>query len=101
MYAIRSYYELQYSGAHNPLYYLTEGEFIDYKGSRKGIGGIPVAKKKEKDFENHVIKYKKGDKFFIFSDGYPDQVGGENGRKYQSKRMRELIERDATSYNFV
>ncbi len=88
--------ELQYSGAHNPLYYLTEGEFIEYKGSRKGIGGIPLAKKKEKDFENHVIKYKKGDKFFIFSDGYPDQVGGENGRKYQSKRMRELIERDAT-----
>ena len=29
--------ELQYSGAHNPLYYLTEGEFIEYKGSRKGI----------------------------------------------------------------
>ncbi len=84
--------ELQFSGAHNPLYYLRDGELTVYKGSRKGIGGKPLAKKIEKDFENHIIQYQKGDQFFIFSDGLPDQVGGEKGRKYQSKRIRESLE---------
>ncbi len=88
--------ELQFAGAHNPLFYLSDGELTVYKGSRKGIGGIPLRKKIEKDFENNVIEYKKGDKFFIFSDGLPDQVGGLNGRKYQSKRMREALEEDPT-----
>ncbi|MBR8537059.1 PAS domain S-box protein [Carboxylicivirga sediminis] len=84
--------ELQFAGAHNPLYYLSDGELSIYKGSRKGIGGKPLAKKVEKDFENNIIQYKKGDQFFIFSDGLPDQVGGPKGRKYQSKRIREALE---------
>ncbi len=84
--------ELQFAGAHNPLYYISGGELSIYKGSRKGIGGKPLARKVEKEFENHIIQYKKGDQFFIFSDGLPDQVGGPKGRKYQSKRIREAIE---------
>jgi len=84
--------ELEFSGAHNPLYYISDGELSVYKGSRKGIGGKPLARKVEKDFENHVVQYKKGDQFFIFSDGLPDQVGGPKGRKYQSKRIREALE---------
>jgi PAS domain S-box-containing protein len=86
---------IQFAGAHNPLYLLRDGELIEYKGSRKGIGGKPLLKKKEKDFENHEIPYQDGDKIFIFSDGLPDQLGGEKRRKYQSKRIREaLIESD-------
>lgn len=84
--------EIQFAGAHNPLYYITNGELEVYKGSRKGIGGKPLPRKKEKDFENNVIQYKKGDQLFIFSDGLPDQVGGPKGRKYQSKRIREALE---------
>lgn len=83
--------ELQYSGAHRPLYYLRDGELIEYAGTRKGIGGIPLAKKVEKDFENHVINYQKGDKFFIFSDGLPDQMGGPECKKYQARRIREAL----------
>ncbi len=83
--------KLEFSGAHNPLYYLSEGELTVYKGSRKGIGGKPLLKKIEKDFENHEIQYKKGDQFFIFSDGLPDQSGGPKGRKYQTKRIRETL----------
>ncbi len=84
--------ELQFAGAHNPLYYLSDGELSVYKGSRKGIGGKPLARKVEKDFENNIVQYKKGDQFFIFSDGLPDQVGGPKGRKYQSKRIREALQ---------
>lgn len=82
---------IQFAGAHNPLYLLRNGELTEYKGSRKGIGGKPLAKKPEKDFENHVIPYRDGDKIFIFSDGLPDQIGGDTRRKYQTKRIREAL----------
>ena len=42
--------ELQYSGAHRPLYLLRNGELQEFKGDRKAIGGIPHRKKAEKDF---------------------------------------------------
>ncbi len=82
---------IQFAGAHNPLYLLRKGELIEYKGTRKGIGGKPLLKKREKDFENHEIQYQDGDKIFIFSDGLPDQLGGEKRKKYQSKRIREAL----------
>lgn len=83
--------ELQYSGAHRPLYLLRNGELIEYKGNRKAIGGIPHRKKAEKDFINHSIEIIKGDKIFIFSDGMPDQIGGPEGRKYSPQRIRSQI----------
>lgn len=83
--------ELQYAGAHRPLYHLTNGELLEYKGDRKAIGGIPHRKKEEENFTNYIIKYKRGDKFFFFSDGLPDQLGGPDDKKYSPKRIRELI----------
>jgi len=83
--------QLQYSGAHRPLYLLRNGELLEYKGNRKAIGGIPHRKKAEKDFINHSIEITKGDKIFIFSDGMPDQVGGAEGRKYSPQRIRSII----------
>jgi len=82
---------IQFAGAHNPLYLLRKGELTEYKGSRKGIGGKPLLKKIEKEFENNEIKYQSGDKIFIFSDGLPDQLGGEDRKKYQTKRIKEAL----------
>ena len=46
----------------------------------------------EKDsFTNHEIQLIKDDIFYLFSDGYIDQFGGENGRKFSSKAFRELL----------
>jgi PAS domain S-box-containing protein len=83
--------EVQFAGAHRPLYLLHEGELIEFKGDRKAIGGIPHRKKKEQKFTNHVIKYKRGDRIFFFSDGLTDQLGGPEEKKYSPKRVRELI----------
>lgn len=83
--------ELQYAGAHRPLYHLRGAEFTEYKGNRKAIGGIPHGKKPEKDFVNYIIPIEIGDKFFFFSDGLPDQVGGLDKRKYQAKRVRDVL----------
>jgi PAS domain S-box-containing protein len=83
--------EVQYAGAHRPLYLLRKGELLEYKGDRKAIGGIPHRKKEEENFTNYSISYQRGDKFFFFSDGLPDQLGGPEGKKYSPKRIRELI----------
>ncbi len=90
--------ELQFAGAHRPLYLVRNGELIEYKGSRKGVGGTPLPRRIEKDFENNIIKYQKGDKIFIFSDGLPDQTGGtlEKKKKYQARRIREMLVEDPT-----
>lgn len=83
--------ELQYSGAHRSLYLLSKGELQEFKGDKKPIGGIPHLKKTEKDFSNYVIKIKEKDKIFFFSDGLPDQIGGEEGKKYSNQKIRENI----------
>jgi len=82
---------LEYSGAHRPLYLLRDNKLEQFKGNRKAIGGIPLGRKPEKDFINYKIDIIEGDKIFFFSDGLPDQIGGEKGRKYQASRIRENI----------
>jgi serine phosphatase RsbU (regulator of sigma subunit) len=42
-------------------------------------------------FTNHEIDLKPNDRFYMYSDGFPDQFGGEDGRKYMSKRFKQLL----------
>ncbi len=92
--------EIQYAGAHRPLYLLRNGELLEFKGDRKAIGGIPPRKKAEQPFTNHVIPYQSGDKIFFFTDGMPDQLGGMENKKYSPKRIREaIIERPGFTMN--
>jgi len=79
---------ISFSGAGNPLYYFKNGEFNEIKGANYGIGGVL---RKEKTFESHKIEYQPGDEFYIFSDGYPDQIGGKDGRKFYKTRFREFL----------
>ncbi|MFO7829821.1 MAG: SpoIIE family protein phosphatase [Bacteroidales bacterium] len=80
--------KLQYAGAYNPLYIFRNNELIEVKADRMPIG-IYV---KEKDsFTNHEIDLQKGDVFYIFSDGYQDQFGGEDGSKFKTKNFKQLL----------
>ncbi len=83
--------ELQYCGAHRPLYLLRNSDLEEYKGDKKAIGGIPHFKKKEEKFTNHIIQLNKKDKIFFFSDGLTDQYGGPENKKYSPKRIREAL----------
>jgi len=82
---------MEFAGAHRPLYVLTEGEVTVYKGDRKAIGGLKHPKKPEQPFTNHDIPYRSGDKFFFFTDGLTDQMGGPDGLKYGSARVRQVL----------
>ena len=79
--------EMQYSGAHNPLYLFRDNSLIEYKGDRMPIG-IHI---KEKPFTDHTIQLKKGDAFYLFSDGFVDQFGGKSNSKYKAKRFKQFL----------
>jgi len=81
-------YELQYSGAFNPLFIIRNGELIETKADRMPIG---IYAGSESDFTNHKMKVEKGDCLYIFSDGYADQIGGEKGKKFLTKTFKQLL----------
>lgn len=108
---------LSYAGANNPLWLITENQsepevsqrilsdsssktstltkdnivFLEIKANKQPIG----FQENFQPFSNHTIQLKKGDTFYIFSDGYVDQFGGPEsgtgGKKFKAKRMREML----------
>lgn len=80
---------LRYAAAHNPLLYVQGGEVRRIKGSRFPVGSLQYGT--EKHFDLHEISYEKGIPFYIFSDGFQDQIGEESSRKYMTRRFREFI----------
>lgn len=81
--------ELQYSGAFNPLYLVRNGSLQQIKANKFPIGFFVGEDKKK--FTNHTIQLQKGDCIYIFSDGYADQFGGLNGKKFMVKKFDALL----------
>lgn len=79
--------QLEYAGAINSLFYITENKLTEIKGDKQPIGQFAHMK----PFTNHKLSLSEGDKIYMFSDGYADQFGGKKGKKYMYKRFRELI----------
>lgn len=79
----------EYAGAHRPLYYVKDGELEEVKGDRFPIGGGIY--KNQTKFTNTVFNYQEGDAVYFCSDGFPDQFGGPENRKFGPKRLRDLI----------
>ena len=77
-----------YSGAYNPLYLIRKGELIEYKADKMPVG---IHIKEKESFTINSVSLEKGDNLYIFSDGYVDQFGGENGKKFMAKPFKELL----------
>ncbi|WP_299461760.1 SpoIIE family protein phosphatase [uncultured Microscilla sp.] len=80
---------LVFSGAKNPLWYVRNGIMHQVSGSKFPIGSGQY--KYGKSFENTYITTQPGDVFYIFSDGFQDQFGGREDKKYMKRRFRELL----------
>jgi PAS domain S-box-containing protein len=83
--------EVEYAGAHRPLYIMKDGVLDEIKGNKFPIGGGIF--KNQTNFTNTKIKLGKGDSIYFSSDGFPDQFGGPEVRKFGPKKTRETIER--------
>ena len=78
---------VQYAGAYSPLYLIREGKLKETKGDKMPIG----IHARMEPFTNHNIKIQTGDSLYIFSDGYIDQFGGENDKRFTQRRFRKLL----------
>lgn len=81
---------LQYSGAFNPLYIIRNNSIIEVKADRFSVG-LNDEMGQVQSFQNHEIKLQEGDVIYIFTDGYADQFGGPEGKKYKYRRFRHLL----------
>ena len=98
--------ELQFAGAHNPLYLIRNSSMVsasdpgsdaamvsnsahlfEYKGDKQPIGVYW----EETKFTNHRIKLMEHDTLYVFTDGFIDQFGGVDRKKFKTKRFKELL----------
>jgi len=82
--------ELDFAGAHRPLYYVSKGVLTEIRGDKFPVGSTQY--RNRKDFTNHTLKIKSGDAVYFMTDGFPDQFGGPTGKlRFTSERVGQMI----------
>ncbi len=81
---------VKYAGANRPIWIIRKGFTIveEIKATKKAIGGYT---EDNQHFESHEIKLQPGDTFYISTDGYADQFGGQLGKKLMTKKFKEIL----------
>lgn len=81
--------QLHFAGANTSLTYIQNNELKIANGGKCSVGSVqegeialPVT---------HTLELKKGDSFYLYSDGFADQFGGPKGKKYKYKQLEELL----------
>ena len=79
--------KIEFAGAFFPLYIIRDNRLIDIKGDKYTLGKIPDGVK----FTNNIIDLSEDDIVYLFSDGYVDQFGGSENKKFMYRRFRYLL----------
>ncbi|PWJ44902.1 PP2C family protein-serine/threonine phosphatase [Sediminitomix flava] len=77
---------------HTVLYVPKEGDSTLLKGNRYSIGGVLDQNSCNKTFDTFTATYQKGDKFYLYSDGFQDQFGGVLDKKYLRTKFIQFLE---------
>ena len=80
--------ELEYSGANNPLVIIRRGEILQYKPDKMPIG---IYLRGDQPFSRQRVQLELGDVLYTFSDGFPDQFGGPQDRKFMVKNLKRVF----------
>ncbi len=81
--------EILFAGALRPLYWMHEGQLTIINGDRIPIGGSQHGV--TRNYTVHRIAYHHGDRIYLFSDGYVDQFGGPDQKKFMTTRFNEVL----------
>lgn len=79
---------LQVAAGFNPVLFIRNGEIEEIKADRQPVGFYTG---EQKPFTHHELSLNKGDVAYIFSDGYPDQFGGQKGKKFKMSNFKKLL----------
>ena len=80
--------KLNYAGANIKLYLIRNDKIIEYKPNKQPIG-LYIGKKTS--YINHTIELQHGDCFYLITDGYIDQFGGEKLKKFKTPALKRLL----------
>jgi len=85
--------KMVFSGAKIPIYWCVEDEVNAIKGDRQSIG----YKRSKKDFEytNHEIGIEKNSTFYLTTDGFIHQNGGEKDFSFGRKRFKDILSKNS------
>ena len=81
--------KVQFAGANNPLVIIRDSQVIKYKGDRFPIGAFEGSNPQH--FRNNEIDLLEGDCLYLSSDGYADQFGGPDNKKFMFRKFEELL----------
>ena len=79
---------MQYAGANRPLWIVHENELTEIKATKVAVAGFTSD---DQVYEEHIIELQPGMKFFMSTDGYADQFGGKNDKKFKVKTLKDLL----------
>ncbi len=85
---------INFAGAMNNLFVIRDNEIITYRGDRNPIGtntDIAGESGEETQFSSQFINCMPGDMFYMFSDGFVDQFGGPEQKKFKNRRFKHLL----------
>jgi len=82
--------KIQYSGAKNPLIYISNNECFMVKADKIYIGGTQ-REEQERLFTLNEIELSSELMIYLFSDGIADQFGGPKGKKFKQRQLQELL----------
>jgi serine phosphatase RsbU (regulator of sigma subunit) len=80
--------KLQFAGANNPFYIISNGELNAIKGDRMPIG---IHLNFDKPFTNHNIDIHNDDMIYLFTDGFADQFGGPRNKKFRYRQFQDFL----------
>lgn len=80
---------MHFAGAFNPAWIIRGGELIELKADKFPVGNFEDEALRK--FVRQEIQLQKGDRVYVFSDGYSDQFGGPNGKKYKRVQFIEFL----------
>lgn len=81
---------VEFSGAFNPLYLVRDNTISEVRGDRFSVG-LEDGSDEAQRFTNHSIPLEKADVLYIFTDGFADQFGGPEGKKFKYRRFRHIL----------
>jgi serine phosphatase RsbU (regulator of sigma subunit) len=79
---------LEFAGAFNPIYIVKKNRLIEMHGDKMPIG---IAALEENSFTNHRYNLEENDVVYLFSDGFVDQFGGPEGKKFKYQPFRNML----------
>ena len=81
--------QLQWSGANNPIWIIKKDSAVleEIKANKQPVGKFDD----RTSFTTNQLSLQKGDRLYLFTDGYADQFGGPKGKKFKYRQLEELL----------